>query len=198
MITKSVHVEDQTLTAMKSMNQLRVFIDQQNQWFDSSTHCAYLNILAAVTCMPFPTVIVRSFHHAVVYWCALSDAKTYGYWLKSCLTLFCMSILAPLERSSCTMSVWPLLPASMRGVWPFWGYKTYYNIVLQTTFESCMYRVKFQSNELPSWSEICMDNKLIHELLRSTEMNAILYQWLILVWWFIIVRRAWASSTLTY
>jgi len=31
MITKSVHVEDQALTAMKNMNQLRVFTDQRNQ-----------------------------------------------------------------------------------------------------------------------------------------------------------------------
>ena len=111
--------------------------------FDRSTYCLFKYLSSSVTCMQFPTLIVRTFHHSVVSWCALRDAKTYGYWLMSCLTLFCMSILAPLERSSCTTSVWPLLPASMRAVWPFWGDKIYYNIVLQTTFESCMYRVKF-------------------------------------------------------
>ena len=105
--------------------------------FDSSAHCAYLNILAAATCMPFPTVIVRTFHHSVVHWCALRDAKIYGYWSMSCLTLFCMSILAPLERSSCTTWAWPLLPASMRAVCPFWGDKIYYNIVLQTSRLKC-------------------------------------------------------------
>ena len=83
--------------------------------------------------MPFPTVIVRTFDHSVVHWCTLSDAKIYGYWSMSCLTLFCMSILAPLERSSCTTSAWPLLPASMRAVCPFWGDKIYCNIVLQTS-----------------------------------------------------------------
>ena len=42
-------------------------------------YCACLSILAAVTCMPFPIVIVRTFHHAVVHWCTLRDAK--GLWL---------------------------------------------------------------------------------------------------------------------
>ena len=44
-----------------------------------------------------------------------------SYKLILCLTLFCRCTLAPLERSSCTMSVWPLSLASMRAVQPFCG-----------------------------------------------------------------------------
>ena len=149
MITKSVHGA-QTLTAMKNL--LSLLTHEINSLTAVHTVSIFNYLSSSDLCTPFPIVIVRSFHHAVVHWCALSDAKTYGYWLMLCLTLFCMFILAPLERSSCTTLVCPLLPASMRGVWPFWGDKTYYNIVLQTTFESCMYRVKFQSNELPPWN----------------------------------------------
>ena len=47
-----------------------------------------------------------------------------SYKLTMCLTSSCRSTWAPLERSSCTTTMWPLSLASMRAVWPSWGDKT--------------------------------------------------------------------------
>ena len=95
--------------------------------------------------------------------CSQQCNDVYGFWLMSCLTLLCRSILAPLERSSCTTSVWPQSLASMRAVWPFWGDKTYSTIVLHTTAHLWIrYRVKFCPMSSHPWVNIAWTIDLTH------------------------------------
>ena len=84
---------------------------------------------------PWNQVLLHHWGYTAVGWTNTFQVRPSVLWTMDkfmlCLTSSCKSTWAPLERRSCTTSVWPLSLASMRAVQPSWGTKWTKTVLLQ-------------------------------------------------------------------